>query len=122
MVRRLDSWDPLSVMLTIMLSAAIGFVAWLFNEQIKDNAFRARGGRFSVQDGAQLEHHMKEYFDERFPPPWLLHRLDDIQREQRRLQCGQDVLEGRDCLLDGLDWHGVPPMHPRERIVASGDG
>ena len=122
MPRRRDTWDPLSVMLTIMLTGALGFGGWLFTEQIKDHAFRHVGDRFTATQARELEMRLGRREDERHhaPPAWLVNKLADLTQEQRRLQCQIDRLEGNDCILDGLKWHGVPSLHPRERVAGNG--
>ena len=119
MARSLETWDPMSVMLTIMLTGALGFCGWLFNEQVKDNAFRQAGGRFTETDARDLEMRLKRDDDDRHkaPPAWLVNKLSDLTQEQRRLQCQIDRLEGNECIFDGLDWHGVPSLYPRERVA-----
>ena len=112
------SWDRNDVLLGLMLGALLSFVAWMFSQQLEDRDFRAAGSRWTAADAASQERRLLAEIESKYPPAWLLTRIDDLVTEQKRLQCQIDRLEGNECILDGLDFHGVPNPKPRERIAS----
>ena len=115
---RLGSWDRNDTLLAIMLGAFLSFSGWLFSEQLADRDFRSAGSRWTAHDAREQERRLHAEIASKYPPPWLIDRLDNIVSEQKRLQCQIDRLEGNECLLDGLEFHGVPYPKPRERIAS----
>ena len=108
MVKPLENWTPANAMLAICLGAIVTFIVFLASEQKKDLEFRSYGGRFSRDDAEKLSIRNQVYTDS---------HIENLEREDRRLQCQIDRLEGRKCILDGLKFETPWPIGDREMIA-----
>jgi hypothetical protein len=108
----------------------LALVGWLVNQQIKDIEFRSQGGRFTHIDEAASMKEQRQWVDHRFDDftairdrliDILVHQAhEDLKREDRRLQCQVDRLEGRECILDGLDY--TPGLPEQQGAIVSSMG
>jgi hypothetical protein len=121
MPRPLETWTPLAYLASIVATSVLALMGWLINQQVKDIEFRSLGGRFTHTDEASSMQQQRDWIDNRFENftkardrlvDILVHQAhkdlrqvhEDLKREDRRLQCGQDRMEGRECVFDGLDY------------------
>jgi hypothetical protein len=131
MPRSLEAWTPAAYLASIVATGLLALVGWLVNQQIKDIEFRSHGGRFTHIDEATSMQQQRDWIDRRFTEfteardrlvDILVHSVhQDLKREDRRLQCQIDRIEGRECILDGLNLES-PLTRPEELMARVAEG
>ena len=111
MAGKLDTWTPATTMLAILLAAVLAFISALASEQKKDIEFRSYGGRFSHKDADDLAIMYRTYTDNR-----IFNYVDDLKREDRRLQCQIDRLVNHPSFVTNLHPQSVK-VHDRIDLI-----
>ena len=79
-------WTVGNVAFLILLSAFLGFFSWMALSVIELQGFAAQGTRFTHADAFVMHEQIMEDFDKRYPPRWLVERVELHERRIAKLE------------------------------------
>jgi hypothetical protein len=75
-------WSISNITYSVMLLVLTALLGWLLDSTVSLREFAAEGGRFTLEEALAMENRLKR----ELPPPWLLERIERIERDLDKLE------------------------------------